>query len=86
MWVALVAIYYFCKISRCKSGELLITSDFDSENGLRELLQIGLKEVAYELAGVSIENANYKKYRKNNSQCSMNLKQKNNMTINYLNM
>jgi len=50
------------KLVDVKSGELLITSDFDAENGLRELLQIGLKEVAYELAGVSIENANYKEY------------------------
>ena len=51
------------KLVDVKSGELLITSDFDAENGLRELLQIGLKEVAYELAGVSIENANYKEYQ-----------------------
>ena len=50
------------KLVDVKSGQLLITSDFDSENGLRELLQKGLKEVAYELAGVSLENTNYKKY------------------------
>ena len=50
------------KLVDVKSGELLITSDFDADNGLRELLQIGLKKVAYELAGVSIENANYKEY------------------------
>ena len=52
------------KLVDVESGELLMASDFDAENGLRELLQIGLKEVAYELTGVSIDDANYKKYEK----------------------
>ena len=52
------------KLVDVESGELLMASDFDAENGLRELLQIGLKEVAYELTGVSIENANYKEHEK----------------------
>ncbi len=50
------------KLVDVESGELLMASDFDAENGLRELLQIGLKKVAYELTGVSIENANYKEH------------------------
>ena len=52
------------KLVDVESGELLMASDFDAENGLRELLQIGLKKVAYELTGMSIDNAKYKENEK----------------------
>jgi len=52
------------KLVDVESGELLMASDFDAENGLRELLQIGLKKVAYELTGMSIDNAKYKEHEK----------------------
>ena len=50
------------KLVDVESGELLMASDFDAENGLRELLQIGLKEVAYELTGESLEDAKYREH------------------------
>ena len=52
------------KLVDVESGELLMASDFDAENGLRELLQIGLKKIAYELTGESIDDANYKEHEK----------------------
>lgn len=50
------------KLVDVESGELLITSDFDAESGLSELLQIGLKDVALELTGVSLKKVKYDTY------------------------
>ena len=50
------------KLVDVESGELLLASDFDAEDGLSELLQIGLKDVALELTGVSLEKVKYKNY------------------------
>ena len=50
------------KLVDVESGELLMASDFDAEDGLSELLQIGLKDVALELTGVSLENVKYKNF------------------------
>jgi len=50
------------KLVDVESGELLITSDFDTEDGLGELLQIGLKDVALELTGVSLKKIKYNTY------------------------
>ena len=50
------------KLVDVESGELLITSDFDAESGLSELLQIGLKDVALELTGISLKKVKYENY------------------------
>ena len=50
------------KLVDVETGELLITSDFDAESGLSELLQIGLKDIALELTGVSLKKVKYDNY------------------------
>ena len=50
------------KLVDVESGELLRASNFDAEDGLSELLQIGLNYVALELTGVSLEKVKYKNF------------------------
>ena len=50
------------KLVDVESGELLTSSDFDAKKGLSEFLGEGLKNVALELTGVSLEMQKYKNF------------------------
>ena len=42
------------KLVDAETGELIQTSDFDADDGLNQLLKLGLKEIAYELTSTFV--------------------------------